>query len=62
MSSLKAVAEELKSKELFRQSLFGRLVDEQKLNEMKEDAKEVFFEATLFDLITALSEALETYP
>ncbi|MBF0510727.1 MAG: segregation/condensation protein A [Candidatus Omnitrophica bacterium] len=55
----KRIAEELKAKELMRQSLFGRLVDEEKLNEIKEDAKEVLFEATLFDLITALSEALK---
>jgi len=58
----KLIAEELKSKELFRQSLFGRLVDEQKLNEIKEDAEEVLFEATLFDLINALSEALKHIP
>jgi segregation and condensation protein A len=58
----KLIAEGLKSKELFRQSLFGRLVDEEKLNEIKEDAQEVFFEATLFDLINALSEALKHVP
>lgn len=58
----KLVAEGLKSKELFRQSLFGRLVDEEKLNEIKDDAQEVLFEATLFDLINALSEALRHIP
>jgi len=58
----KLIAEDLKSKELFRQSLFGRLVDEEKLNEIKEDAQEVMFEATLFDLITALSDALKQIP
>lgn len=58
----KMIAEGLKSKELFRQSLFGRLVDEEKLNEIKEDAQEVLFEATLFDLINALSDALKHIP
>jgi len=58
----KIIAEGLKTKELFRQSLFGRLVDEVKLNEIKEDAEEVLFEATLFDLINALSEALKHIP
>ncbi len=58
----KQIAEGLKSKELLRQSLFGRLVDEGKLNEIKEDAQEVLFEATLFDLINALSEALKHVP
>ena len=58
----KLVAEGLKSKEIFRQSLFGRLVDEEKLNDIKEDAQEVLFEATLFDLINALSEALKHIP
>jgi segregation and condensation protein A len=58
----KLIAEGLKSKELHRQSLFGRLVDEEKLKEIKDDAEEVLFEATLFDLINALSEALKHIP
>ncbi len=58
----KKVAEELKSKELFRQTLYGRLTDEEKLDEIKKDAEEVFIEATLFDLINALSEALKHVP
>ena len=58
----KLIAAGLKSKELFRQSLFGRLIDEEKLNEIKEDAQEVLIEATLFDLINALSEALKHIP
>ena len=58
----KMIAEGLKSKEFFRQSLFGRLIDEEKLNELKEDSQEVLFEATLFDLINALSEALKHIP
>ena len=58
----KLIAEGLKSKESLRQSLFSRLVDEEKLNEIKEDSQEVLIEATLFDLINALSEALKHVP
>ncbi len=58
----KLIAQGLKSKELYRQNLFGRLVDEEKLNEIKIDAQEVTFEPTLFDLISALSEALKHVP
>ncbi|MDE1921377.1 MAG: segregation/condensation protein A [Candidatus Omnitrophica bacterium] len=58
----KLVAGELKHKELFRQNLFTRLVDEESLDAIKEDAQEVLVEATLFDLITALSEALKQVP
>jgi segregation and condensation protein A len=58
----KLIADGLKTKELYRQNLFGRLVDEEKMNEIKEDAQEVLFEATLFDLINALSEALKHVP
>lgn len=58
----KAVAETLKNKELHRQDLFPRTVDEEKLNELKEDAQEVFIEATLFDLINALSHAISHVP
>jgi len=58
----KLIAEGLKSKELHRQSLFGRLIDEEQLKEIKADAQEVLIEATLFDLINALSEALKQIP
>jgi len=58
----KLIAEGLKSKEMSRQDLFGRLVDEDALNGIKEDAQEVMIEATLFDLINALSEALKHVP
>lgn len=58
----KQIAEGLKSKEQSRQDLFSRQVDEEKLNAIKEDSQEVFVEATLFDLINALSEALKHLP
>ena len=54
----KEIAEELKEKESFRQDLFGRAVDEERVKELREDAKEVYFEANLFDLITAFTKAL----
>ncbi len=58
----KEIADELKIKEEARQNLFTRKVDEEKAKELKEDAKEIFFEATLFDLITALTTALKRVP
>ena len=38
------------------------MLDEAALNDLKEDAKEVLIEATLFDLINALSQALKKVP
>ena len=54
----KEIADELKDKESIRQNLFARTVDEEKNRELKEEAKEVFFEASLFDLINAFTKAL----
>ena len=58
----KEIADELKMKEAARQDLFSRQIDPEKAKELKEDAKEVYFEATLFDLITALTTALRRAP
>ncbi len=58
----KEIAEQLKDKEGHRQDLFPRNMDEAALNDIKEDAKEVMIEATLFDLINALSQALKKVP
>lgn len=58
----KEIAEQLKDKEGTRQDLFPRILDEAVINEIKEDAKEVMIEATLFDLINALSQALKKIP
>ncbi len=55
----KLIADQLKSKESFRQDLFNRAVDEEKLEQIKQDSQEVFFEASLFDLINALTSALK---
>ena len=58
----KKIADNLKSKELHRQDLFQRVVDEEQLNRLKEDSQEVTIEATLFDLINALNTALKHVP
>jgi segregation and condensation protein A len=58
----KEIADQLKTKEGQRQDLFGRVVDEQAMNDLKEESKEVMIEATLFDLINALSQALRKVP
>lgn len=58
----KEIAMELKSKETFRQDLFSRIIDIEKTRELKEDAKEVYFEVSLFDLITAFTKVLKNVP
>lgn len=58
----KEAAEDLKQKASDRQDWFARQVDQEILNEIKEDATEVYFEANLFDLITALNKALQQKP
>jgi len=54
----KEIAEQLKEKARLRQDLYPRHVDPQTLEEMKDDAREVYFEANLFDLINAFTQAL----
>lgn len=58
----KEIAEELKEKEFARKELFSRTLDEEQLNILKDEAKEVYFDSNLFDLISALSEALKRMP
>ncbi|MBF0384907.1 MAG: segregation/condensation protein A [Candidatus Omnitrophica bacterium] len=58
----KEIALELQDKEKMRKDLYSRMVDIAELNKLREDSKEVFFEANLFDLITALTEALNKKP
>ena len=58
----KEIAEELKSKESVRQDLFPRIIDIEKTRELKEEAKEVYFEVSLFDLITAFTKVLKNVP
>lgn len=57
----KEIAEQLKGKEGERQNFFARQVDEDARKELENDAKEVFFEASLFDLINAFSAALSKF-
>ncbi len=57
----KEIAEQLKLKEQERQQLFPRKVDQEQSQGLKEDSKEVVFEANLFDLINAFSKALERF-
>lgn len=55
----KLVADDLKLKESMRQDLFARAINEEKLEELKKDSQEFIFEASLFDLINALTAALK---
>ena len=59
---IKEAADELRRRAEERQDLFPRRMDEQAMADMKEDAQEVYFEANLFDLITALTKAMAEKP
>lgn len=58
----KEIAEALKEKETLRQDFFGRNIDPEALQQLREESKEIYYEASLFDLISALSEALRKAP
>ncbi len=58
----KEAADDLRNKEMVRQDFFRRTPDEEKIKEMKEEATEVYFEANLFDLISAFANALKNVP
>lgn len=57
----KEIAEQLKVKEQERQKLYPRKLDDEMKKELHDDAKEVYFEASLFDLINAFSKALTKF-
>ncbi len=59
---IKEAAELLRQRADARQDLFTRRPDEQAMAELKDDAREVYFEANLFDLITALTAAMAAKP
>ncbi len=59
---IKEAAEALRLRAEGRQDLFVRRLDEEVMAQMKEGAKEVYFEANLFDLITALTQAMANKP
>jgi segregation and condensation protein A len=58
----KEIADVLKEKESWRRDFFARTVDEEERRRLMDDAKEIYFEASLFDLISALSEAMRKVP
>jgi segregation and condensation protein A len=58
----KEIAGTLQEKELKRMDFFSRTMDEATRQQLQEDAKELYIEASLFDLITALSHALNKAP
>lgn len=58
----KEAAEELRTREVQRQDLFARAMDEEKTKALKDESKEVYFEASLFDLITAFTSVLKNVP
>jgi len=58
----KEVADDLRGKETTRRDFFPRTIDEEKQKELKDEAKEVYFEASLFDLITAFTKVLQSVP
>ena len=58
----KEAAETLRNKELERQNFFARMMATEAAKELREEAKEIYFEANLFDLINALTEALRKAP
>ncbi len=60
--TFKEIAQALKDKELRQRDFYPRLIDEEILKQRQDEAKEIYFEATLFDLITALTEALKKLP
>lgn len=59
---IKEAAEELRLRAEKQADLYPRRVDEEATAALREDAKEVFFEANLFDLITALTAAMANKP
>lgn len=58
----KEIAEALKKKELLRQEFFSRTPDEERLRQRQDEAKEIYYEASLFDLISALTQAMRKLP
>lgn len=58
----KEIADGLQEKEQFRRDLFPRMISDDDRKKIMDDAKEVYFDSSLFDLISALSEALRKVP
>ncbi len=58
----KEAAEVLHAKEVARQEYFPRMIDPQERQKWQDEAREVYYDVGLFDLINALSEALKKVP
>ncbi len=56
------VAEDFKNKEVERQNLFARLIDEETKSRLVQESREVSVDTSLFDLINALYDALKKSP
>jgi segregation and condensation protein A len=59
---IKEAAEELRMRAEQRQDLFPRRVDAEVIAGLKDESREIYFEANLFDLITALTAAMANKP
>ncbi len=60
--TFKEIAEKLQVHEHNRQNFVARVGNEETNRQLQEDAKEVYFEASLFDLINAFMAALKKVP
>jgi len=58
----KQIAENLKAREISQQEVFKRPKSETPQGVDKDDKREVYFEASIFDLISAFSRALKDVP
>ena len=58
----KQIAENLKQREISQQEVFKRPKTESALENKSPDKSEVYFEASIFDLINAFSQALKDIP
>lgn len=58
----KQIAEELKQREISQQEVFKRPKTEEAADSKVPDKEEVYFEASIFDLINAFSQALKDIP
>ncbi len=57
----KEIADNLKEKESYRQDFFHRRIDEGSRLELIEDAKEIFWDVSLLDLINAFTKILQRF-
>ena len=58
----KEIADQLGGYEQDRKDLFGRNLDEEYKEQLKKESREVYVEASLFDLINAFQEAVHRKP